>query len=64
MAFYGDYDAYILPGFGHVTLGGTRQYESYNIDVCKYDAMGIMDRCCELLPGIYLFIIQHIFETP
>lgn len=51
MAFYGDYDAYILPGFEGVTLGGTRQYDSFNLDVCKHDAAGIMDRCSELLPG-------------
>ncbi|XP_077286451.1 D-amino acid oxidase 1 [Arctopsyche grandis] len=52
MAFYGDYDAYILPGFEGVTLGGTRQYDSFNLDVCKYDAAGIMDRCSELLPAL------------
>ncbi|XP_063545073.1 D-aspartate oxidase [Cydia strobilella] len=52
-AFYGDYDSYIIPGFnGIATLGGTRQYDSYNVDVCKYDAAGIMDRCCELVPGL------------
>ncbi|KAI8420626.1 hypothetical protein MSG28_007870 [Choristoneura fumiferana] len=52
-AFYGDYDAYIIPGFnGIATLGGTRQYDSYNLNVCKHDAAGIMDRCSELVPAL------------
>lgn len=52
-AFYGDYDAYVIPGLdGIATLGGTRQYDSYNLNVCKHDAAGIMERCCELVPGL------------
>lgn len=35
-AFYHDYDTYILPGFnGIATLGGVRQYESYNLNISK-----------------------------
>lgn len=53
-AFYGDYDTYIIPGFnGIATLGGTRQYDSYRMDVCKHDAAGIMERCSELIPGLW-----------
>lgn len=66
MAFYGDYDAYILPGFEGVTLGGTRQYDSFNLNVCKHDAAGIMDRCSELLPGnkfsLYIIFKNYIFS--
>ncbi|XP_050680120.1 D-aspartate oxidase isoform X1 [Leptidea sinapis] len=52
-AFYGDYDTYIIPGHdGVATLGGVRQYNSYNRDVCKYDAAAIMERCVQLLPAL------------
>ncbi|XP_022116368.2 D-aspartate oxidase [Pieris rapae] len=52
-AFYGDYDAYIIPGQdGIATLGGVRQYDSYNTKVCKHDAAAIMERCVELLPAL------------
>lgn len=51
-AFYGDYDTYIIPGFETVTLGGTRQFESYNKNVCKYDTMAIKDRCYKMLPSL------------
>lgn len=52
-AFYADFDTYILPGFdGIVTLGGTRQYESYNLNVDKYDSLSIRERCEALLPSL------------
>lgn len=52
-AFYADYDTYILPGFnGVVTLGGTRQYESYNVNINKFDSMDIRERCESLLPSL------------
>lgn len=51
-AFYGDYDTYILPGFETVTLGGCRQFDSYNLDVCKYDSMAIKERCYNMLPSL------------
>ncbi|XP_063827271.1 D-aspartate oxidase [Ostrinia nubilalis] len=52
-AFYGDYDTYIVPGLdGVATLGGVRQYDSYNLGVCKYDTAAIMERCCGLLPAL------------
>lgn len=52
VAFYGDYDTYIIPGFETVTLGGCRQYDSYNTEICKYDRLAIMERCCSLLPSL------------
>lgn len=52
MAFYGDYDTYIVPGFEGVTLGGCRQYESYNTQLCKYDTMAIKERCYNMLPSL------------
>lgn len=52
-AFYADYDTYILPGFdGNVTLGATRQYESYNLKIDKYDSMSIRERCESLVPSL------------
>jgi len=52
-AFYADYDTYIIPGFhGVVTLGGTRQYESYNLNVNKYDTIDIRERCENLVPSL------------
>lgn len=50
--FYGDYDTYVIPGFEAVTLGGCRQYESYNLNVCKYDQLAIRERCEALLPSL------------
>ncbi|KPJ04380.1 PREDICTED: D-aspartate oxidase [Papilio xuthus] len=52
-AIYGDYDTYIIPGFdGIATLGGVRQYDSYNMKICKYDSAAILERCCEMLPAL------------
>ncbi|XP_037956203.1 D-aspartate oxidase-like [Teleopsis dalmanni] len=51
-AFYGDYDTYIIPGFETVTLGGCRQFDSYNMNLCKYDSMAIKERCYEMLPSL------------
>jgi len=52
-AFFGDYDTYIIPGFnGTVTLGGTRQYDSYNLNLDKYDSLSIRERCEKLIPSL------------
>lgn len=52
-AFYGDFDTYIIPGFnGVVTLGGTRQYDSYNLNLDKYDSLSIRERCEKLVPSL------------
>lgn len=52
-AFYADLDTYIIPGFnGIITLGGTHQYESYNLNVDKYDSLSIRERCNALLPSL------------
>lgn len=50
--FYADYDTYIIPGFNSVTLGGCRQYDSYNLDINKYDTLSIKERCQSLLPSL------------
>lgn len=52
MAFYGDYDTYIIPGFNSVTLGGSRHFDSYSTEVCKYDSLAIRERCYGMLPSL------------
>lgn len=52
MAFYGDYDTYIIPGFNAVTLGGCRNYDSYDVSWSKHDASGIWERCEKMLPNL------------
>lgn len=51
-AFYGDYDTYIIPGFEGVTLGGCRNYDSYSLEISKYDSASIRERCTNLLPSL------------
>ncbi|XP_059061501.1 D-aspartate oxidase-like [Achroia grisella] len=52
-AFFGDYDTYIIPGLdGVATLGGVRQYDTYNLKVCKHDAAAILDQCSQMLPDL------------
>lgn len=50
--FYGDYDTYVIPGFSSVTLGGCRQYDSYDLKANKYDSLAIKERCEALLPSL------------
>nr|CAI5819956.1 unnamed protein product [Callosobruchus analis] len=50
--FYGDYDTYIIPGFNSVTLGGCRQYDSYDHTVNKYDSLNIREKCEALVPNL------------
>ncbi|XP_065082190.1 D-aspartate oxidase [Ochlerotatus camptorhynchus] len=51
-AFYADYDTYIIPGIQGVTLGGCRNYDSYNEEVCRHDTAAIRERCEALLPSL------------
>lgn len=52
-AVYGDCDTYIIPSFnGEVTLGGTRQYEDWNLNVSGHDSIGIKNRCMRMLPKL------------
>ncbi|XP_014243273.1 D-aspartate oxidase [Cimex lectularius] len=50
--FYAEYDTYIIPGISHVTLGGTRKYDSWSRDVCKYTSMEIWEKCTTLVPRL------------
>lgn len=50
--YYEDYDAYILPGFDAVTLGGTREFDCYDAEVNKYDSQRIWERCVAVVPSL------------
>lgn len=52
MAYYGDYDTYIVPGFSGVTLGGCRNFESWDMNPSHYDFESIKSRCEALVPSL------------
>lgn len=52
MAYYGDYDTYILPGIRDVSLGGTRNFDSYDLKPNQYDFESIKSRCESLVPSL------------
>jgi D-aspartate oxidase len=52
MAYYGDYDTYIVPGFSGVTLGGCRNFESYDLNPNRFDTESIKTRCEALVPSL------------
>lgn len=52
MAYYGNFDTYIVPGFSGVTLGGCRNYQSFDLRPNEYDYNSIKDRCEELVPSL------------
>jgi len=53
MAYYGDFDTYVVPGFsGGVTLGGCRNFDSYDLNPNQYDFDSIKTRCEALVPSL------------
>ena len=53
MAYYADYDTYIVPGLnGQATLGGCRNYDSYSMEPSQYDYDSIQSRCAALVPSL------------
>ena len=50
--YFVDYDMYIIPGFEAITLGGTRNFDSYNAKVDKHDSIAIWERCLEAVPSL------------
>ncbi|XP_076249229.1 D-amino acid oxidase 1 [Calliopsis andreniformis] len=51
--FYGELDTYIIPGFnGTVTLGGSRNFDSENTKLCRYESAAIRDRCENFVPAL------------
>ncbi|XP_015921193.1 D-aspartate oxidase [Parasteatoda tepidariorum] len=49
--YYGD-AVYILPGVDYVTLGGIKDYGSYDLEVNNYQRQWILDKCVELVPSL------------
>nr|CAD7454903.1 unnamed protein product [Timema tahoe] len=49
---YADFDTYIVPGSLATTIGGCRQYESYDLDVSPHDSAAIKERAFRLIPGL------------
>ncbi|KAF2366531.1 FAD dependent oxidoreductase [Trinorchestia longiramus] len=50
--YYSDFDTYVLPGFDTVTLGGCRQFDSYNTHIDAHDSSSIWERCVRLVPSL------------
>lgn len=51
--FYGELDTYVIPGFGGiVTLGGSRNFDSENMNLCPYESAAIRERCNNLVPSL------------
>lgn len=50
--FYADYDTYIIPGVDSITLGGCRQFDSWDLNVNKYDYLRIKEQCEALVPSL------------
>lgn len=59
-AFYADYDTYIVPGFSSVTLGGCRNFESYDMQVSQYDTAAIKERCEALVLGLKKCAVKEV----
>lgn len=49
--YYGD-DVYVIPGVDYVTLGGIKDYGSWNMKVNTYQKQFIWDKCLELVPSL------------
>ncbi|OXU22749.1 hypothetical protein TSAR_002254 [Trichomalopsis sarcophagae] len=51
--FYADLNTYIIPGTdGLITLGGNREYGSYDVSICRHQATAIRERCEKLVPSL------------
>ncbi|KAJ8675770.1 hypothetical protein QAD02_011556 [Eretmocerus hayati] len=51
--FYGGVETYIIPGTdGTTTLGGNREFESWDKSICPYQIAAIRDRCEKLVPSL------------
>jgi len=50
--YYSDYDTYIIPGFDLVTIGGCRQFDSWNAEVDRHDTAAILERVAKLMPSL------------
>ncbi|XP_054710005.1 D-aspartate oxidase-like [Uloborus diversus] len=49
--YYGD-EVYVIPGVEYVTLGGIKDFGSWNMNVNTYQKQFIWDKCTELIPSL------------
>ncbi|XP_023233022.1 D-aspartate oxidase-like [Centruroides sculpturatus] len=49
--FYGD-EVYIIPGIDYVTLGGIKEYGSWNMNINPYHCNLIWEKCLKLVPSL------------
>ncbi|KAK3890445.1 hypothetical protein Pcinc_005602 [Petrolisthes cinctipes] len=47
-----EFETYIIPGKEYVTLGSTKQFDSYNTTVCHHDSCAVWDHCMKFLPSL------------
>ena len=50
--FYGEDDAYLIPGVDHVTVGGSRMFGSNKLAVDEHESKAIWDRCTRFVPSL------------
>ncbi|XP_050713818.1 D-aspartate oxidase-like isoform X2 [Eriocheir sinensis] len=50
--YFVDGGTYIIPGIEFVTLGGTKNFDSNNAEVNKYDSQAIWERCVAVVPSL------------
>ena len=50
--YLAEYDTYIIPGITAATLGGTKNYSSWNASLSKYDSAAIWDKCTRIVPKL------------
>ncbi|XP_059469033.1 D-aspartate oxidase [Neocloeon triangulifer] len=51
-SYMSDFDTYIIPNRNTITLGGCRNYGSYDLNVCPFTKADIMQRCSAVLPSL------------
>jgi len=49
---FGDETTYIIPNRDVVTLGGSRAFDNYSLQVDPHESASIWERCCALVPSI------------
>ncbi|XP_014293521.1 D-aspartate oxidase [Halyomorpha halys] len=50
--YLAEHTTYIVPGIWAATLGGTKNYGSWDTSVSKYDSASIWDRCTRIVPKL------------
>jgi len=51
-SYMSDFDTYIIPNRNTITLGGCRNYGSYDLNVCPFTKAEIQQRCSAIVPSL------------